>query len=71
MVCNMSNVVVWCLACRLQKHNVLVWHTELTLEKVHTLFCTDIQDDSRVKVDVLGGDSISHCEKKEVHVNMC
>ena len=29
-----------------------------------------IQDDSGGKVSVLGGDSVSHCEIKKVHMNM-
>ena len=30
-----------------------------------------IQGDSGGKVYILGGDSIGHCEKKKVYLNMC
>jgi hypothetical protein len=34
-------------------------------------YMQDIQGDSGGKASILGGDSIGHCEKKKVHMNMC
>jgi len=35
------------------------------------LLCLTIQGDSGRKVSIFGGDGIGHCEKKEVHMNLC
>ena len=33
--------------------------------------CGNIQGNSGEKFNILGGDSIGHCEKKKVHMNTC
>jgi hypothetical protein len=30
----MKTVLVWCMACRVEYHNILVWHLEVDMEKV-------------------------------------
>ena len=50
----MSNVVILCLACRLQKHSVLVQHSELTGEEVRTCNLALIYRMIQEKVNILG-----------------
>ena len=40
------------------------------ISKKFEVYLFQIQVDSGGKVSILGGDSIGHCEKKKVHVNI-
>ena len=30
----MNDVLAWCMGCRVEYHNILVWHLEVDMEKV-------------------------------------
>jgi hypothetical protein len=39
-MCDMTNIPLWCLTCKLESHAFLVWRLEVIVEKVAFIYIT-------------------------------